>query len=55
MKAAFYCFCFQVVDMRWGVREDAGIEHTTTDILMEEIEKSQQESAGPNFVVINYS
>ncbi|PVD30066.1 hypothetical protein C0Q70_09327 [Pomacea canaliculata] len=41
---------FQVIDMRWGVREDAGIEHTTTDICLREIKRCQETSAGPNFV-----
>lgn len=39
--------------MRWGVREDAGIEHTTTDICLREIKRCQETSAGPNFVVRN--
>lgn len=37
--------------MRWGIREDAGIDHTTTDICLQEVRKCQQISRGPNFVV----
>ena len=43
---------FQVVDMRWGVREEAENDHKTTEICMKEIELCQQLSTGPNFVVI---
>uniref|UniRef100_A0A2C9JTF7 NACHT domain-containing protein n=1 Tax=Biomphalaria glabrata TaxID=6526 RepID=A0A2C9JTF7_BIOGL len=50
-----YCsekgFDFEVVDMRWGVREDAYADHKTTDICLREIENCQLTSAGPNFVV----
>ena len=41
----------QVVDMRWGVREDASVEHTTTEVCLQEIVNCQQDSAGPYFVV----
>nr|KAG5687896.1 hypothetical protein BaRGS_027219 [Batillaria attramentaria] len=41
---------FQVVDMRWGIREDASIEHTTTELCLKEIQNCQQTSRGPNFV-----
>jgi hypothetical protein len=37
--------------MRWGVREDASVEHTTTEMCLHEIANCQRESAGPNFVV----
>ncbi|KAK7109838.1 hypothetical protein V1264_013816 [Littorina saxatilis] len=41
---------YEVVDMRWGVREDASVEHTTTDICRQEIANCRELSAGPNFV-----
>ncbi|GFO05233.1 leucine-rich repeat and WD repeat-containing protein [Plakobranchus ocellatus] len=50
-----YChqkgFDFEVVDMRWGIREDAASDHTTVDIVLKEIENCQKISAGPNFVL----
>jgi hypothetical protein len=33
------------------VREDASVEHTTTEMCLHEIANCQRESAGPNFVV----
>ena len=42
---------FQVVDMRWGIRDDATNDHLTTEICMRELELCQQYSTGPSFVV----
>ncbi|XP_023244232.1 NACHT and WD repeat domain-containing protein 2-like [Centruroides sculpturatus] len=42
---------FQVVDMRWGVRDEATDDHMTTDLCMREIQNCQRLSMGPNFVV----
>lgn len=44
---------FQVVDMRWGVRDEATDDHMTTELCMKEIENCQRLSMGPNFVVMN--
>lgn len=41
---------FQVVDMRWGVRDEATDDHMTTDLCMNEIKNCQRLSVGPNFV-----
>lgn len=46
---------FQVVDMRWGVRDEATDDHMTTELCMREIENCQRLSMGPNFVVQNNS
>ena len=43
--------CFQVVDMRWGVRDDATNTHMTTELCLREIKACQEISVGPNFVV----
>ncbi|XP_013421183.1 NACHT and WD repeat domain-containing protein 2 [Lingula anatina] len=43
---------FQVVDMRWGVRDEATDDHMTTDLCMQEISNCQRLSMGPNFVVL---
>ena len=42
---------FQVVDMRWGVRDEATDDHMTTEICMKELKLCQEVSTGPNFVV----
>ncbi|OWF56816.1 NACHT and WD repeat domain-containing protein 1 [Mizuhopecten yessoensis] len=43
---------FQVVDMRWGVRDEASDDHSTTDLCLKELEMCQKLSTGPNFVVV---
>ena len=54
-KLRAYCqgvgYEFQVVDMRWGVRDEATDDHMTSDLCLREIRKCQQVSVGPNFVV----
>ena len=42
---------FQVVDMRWGVHDEATDDHKTTELCMQEIDNCQRVSVGPNFVV----
>ncbi|XP_076470740.1 NACHT and WD repeat domain-containing protein 2-like [Babylonia areolata] len=42
---------FQVVDMRWGVRDEATDDHMTTELCMQEIDICQRLSVGPNFIV----
>ena len=42
---------FQVVDMRWGVRDEATDDHMTVDLCLEELKNCQTMSTGPNFVV----
>ncbi|XP_048000249.1 NACHT and WD repeat domain-containing protein 2-like [Leguminivora glycinivorella] len=41
----------KVVDMRWGVRDEATDDHMTTELCMREIKNCQRLSMGPNFVV----
>ncbi|XP_054751872.2 NACHT domain- and WD repeat-containing protein 1-like [Lytechinus pictus] len=43
---------FQLVDMRWGVRDEASTDHTTSQICLREIQKCQNVSMGPNFLFI---
>jgi hypothetical protein len=43
--------CWQVVDMRWGVRDEATDDHMTTDLCLNEIDNCQRLSTGPNFCV----
>lgn len=42
----------QVVDMRWGVRDEATDDHQTVDMCNREIETCQRVSLGPNFVAL---
>lgn len=41
---------FQIVDMRWGIRDEASNDHMTTEICLQELENCQKYSAGPNFL-----
>ncbi|XP_060067084.1 NACHT and WD repeat domain-containing protein 2-like [Ylistrum balloti] len=43
---------FQVVDMRWGVRDEAMDDHSTTDLCLKELQLCQKLSTGPNFVTL---
>ncbi|XP_064619858.1 NACHT and WD repeat domain-containing protein 2-like [Lineus longissimus] len=49
---AKYGLEFQVVDMRWGIMEEAQDDHMTSNICLKEIETCQRLSIGPNFVVL---
>ena len=44
-------FEFQIVDMRWGVRDEAVDDHKTTELCMKELALCKKLSTGPNFVV----
>lgn len=44
---------FQVVDMRWGVRDEATADHKTNELCVQEIKNCQRLTPGPNFVVRN--
>ncbi|XP_063311499.1 NACHT domain- and WD repeat-containing protein 1 [Pelobates fuscus] len=41
---------FEVVDMRWGVRDYATVDHMTTELCMKEIEFCRRTSMGPFFI-----
>ncbi|CAH1801103.1 unnamed protein product [Owenia fusiformis] len=43
---------FQVVDMRWGVRDVMTSDHHTTELCLKEIHNCQRLSVGPNFCVL---
>ena len=47
----YHNLIFQVVDMRWGVRDESTDEHKTAELCMAEIDACQRLSLGPNFVV----
>ena len=42
---------FQIVDMRWGVRDENISYHQTSDICVQEILNCQRLSLGPSFIV----
>ena len=42
---------FKVMDMRWGVTDDATNEHITEELCLQEIAKCQRLSLGPHFIV----
>ena len=54
-KLREYCrergYDFQVVDMRWGVRDESTDDHLTSELCMRELQKCQRLSTGPNFIV----
>ena len=53
-KLKEYCqskgYAFQVVDMRWGVRDEATADHMTSELCMRELRACQKLSTGPNFI-----
>ena len=42
---------FEVVDMRWGVRDTATSDHLTSELCLREIDHCKRLSLGPSFVV----
>ena len=43
---------FQAIDLRWGVSEQAGVDHRAIDICLAEIHRSQTVSPRPNFIIL---
>lgn len=43
---------FQAIDLRWGVREEAGLDQRTVEICLTEIARCQRVSPRPNFIVL---
>ena len=41
----------QIVDMRWGIRDEASNDHMTTKLCLHEIQACKDISVGPYFVV----
>ena len=42
---------FQVVDMRWGVRDESTDDHMGTELCLKELLQCRNMSTGPFFVV----
>jgi len=51
MHIRFNGFYYKVVDMRWGVQDSAGDDHSTSTLCLDEIINCQNESIGPTFIV----
>ncbi|MBN1892972.1 tetratricopeptide repeat protein, partial [bacterium] len=43
---------FQAVDLRWGINNEATIDQRTMEICLREIERCQEQSPRPNFIVL---
>ncbi|XP_077979004.1 NACHT and WD repeat domain-containing protein 2-like [Glandiceps talaboti] len=43
---------FQIVDMRWGIPDDAANDHMTAQLCLQEVRNCQMISTGPNFVTL---
>ena len=43
---------FQAIDLRWGVRDEAGLDQQTMKICLDEVSRSQRASPRPNFIVL---
>lgn len=43
---------FQAIDLRWGVSEEAGLDQRTMNICLGEIERCQEVTPRPNFIVL---
>ena len=46
---------FQVVDMRWGVRDHSVSSHHISKVCLKEITICQQLSVGPSFIVSQFN
>ena len=43
---------FQAIDLRWGIREEAGYDQQTMKICLNEIARCQRITPRPNFIVL---
>ncbi|XP_032124555.1 NACHT domain- and WD repeat-containing protein 1 isoform X3 [Sapajus apella] len=43
---------FEVVDLRWGIRDTEATDHLTTELCLEEVDRCCKESIGPAFVAL---
>ncbi len=50
--AAKHNYRFQVIDLRWGVSEEASLDQQAMNICLGEVERCQQISPRPNFIVL---
>jgi hypothetical protein len=45
-------FQFQAIDLRWGVSSEAGLDHRTMQICIAELQRAQEISPQPNFLIL---
>ncbi|MBE0686158.1 MAG: DUF4062 domain-containing protein [Anaerolineaceae bacterium] len=50
--AAKHNYRFQVIDLRWGVSEEASLDQQAMNICLGEVKRCQQISPRPNFIVL---
>ena len=50
--AASHGYGFQVIDLRWGVSEEASLDQQAMSICLDEVARCQQTSPRPNFIVL---
>jgi hypothetical protein len=43
---------FQPIDLRWGVPDEAGLDHRTIQICLEEVDRCRTVSPKPNFIIL---
>ncbi|XP_010993374.3 NACHT domain- and WD repeat-containing protein 1 isoform X2 [Camelus dromedarius] len=43
---------FEVVDLRWGIRNSEATDHMTTELCLEELDRCRKTSIGPAFVAL---
>ena len=43
---------FQAIDLRWGVSQEAALDQQTMNICRQELERCQELSPKPNFIVL---
>jgi hypothetical protein len=45
-------FRFQAIDLRWGVREEAGLDQQAMRICLDEVRRCQEVTPRPNFLIL---
>ena len=50
--AAKHGYRFQVIDLRWGVSEEASLDQQAMNICLSEVARCQETSPRPNFIVL---
>ena len=50
--AGQFGFRFQAIDLRWGIRPGAALDHATVDVCLKEVERCRTLSPPPNFLVL---
>ncbi|XP_023331552.1 NACHT and WD repeat domain-containing protein 2 [Eurytemora carolleeae] len=43
---------FQMIDVRWGVRDESTDDHSTTNIFLQEVKNCKINSLGPSFILL---